>query len=120
MDFEAPKRVKHPFPVDTSFTAPSGHHGRCTCLLSLLYGCGIRLGEALALTRDDAKAAYRGYLTVTGKGARVLSDLKVRRPIWTARSRYRRRRTSPILGTLQEALGRHGSLREMAFIVFDL
>ena len=41
---------------------------RDTALLTLLYGCGLRLGEALSLTRADVKAARAGRLTVTGKG----------------------------------------------------
>ena len=41
---------------------------RDAALLTLLYGCGLRLGEALSLTRADVKAARSGRLTVTGKG----------------------------------------------------
>ena len=41
---------------------------RDTALLTLLYGCGLRLGEALALARADLGAARAGHLTVTGKG----------------------------------------------------
>ncbi len=41
---------------------------RDAALLTLLYGCGLRLGEALSLTRADAKAARAGRLVVTGKG----------------------------------------------------
>ena len=33
---------------------------RDTALLTLLYGCGLRLGEALSLTRADVKAARGG------------------------------------------------------------
>lgn len=41
---------------------------RDAALLTLLYGCGLRLGEALSLTRADLRAARQGRLTVTGKG----------------------------------------------------
>jgi integrase/recombinase XerC len=41
---------------------------RDAALLTLLYGCGLRLGEALSLTRRDQTAARRGRLTVIGKG----------------------------------------------------
>ncbi len=39
---------------------------RDTALLTLLYGCGLRIGEALALRRRDASAGET--LMVTGKG----------------------------------------------------
>jgi integrase/recombinase XerC len=41
---------------------------RDAALLTLLYGCGLRLGEALSLTRRDQAAARSGRLKVTGKG----------------------------------------------------
>jgi integrase/recombinase XerC len=41
---------------------------RDAALLTLLYGCGLRLGEALSLTRRDQAALRSGRLTVTGKG----------------------------------------------------
>jgi integrase/recombinase XerC len=41
---------------------------RDAALLTLLYGCGLRLGEALSLRRRDQLAARAGRLTVTGKG----------------------------------------------------
>ena len=41
---------------------------RDAALLTLLYACGLRLGEALSLTRRDQVAARSGRLTVTGKG----------------------------------------------------
>ncbi len=39
---------------------------RDAALLTLLYGCGLRIGEALALARDDAPKG--DVLVVTGKG----------------------------------------------------
>jgi integrase/recombinase XerC len=41
---------------------------RDTALFTLLYGCGLRLGEALALRRGDAPSAAGGSLVVLGKG----------------------------------------------------
>ena len=41
---------------------------RDAALLTLLYGCGLRLGEALSLKRRDQAAARSGRLTITGKG----------------------------------------------------
>ena len=42
---------------------------RDTALLLLLYGCGLRIGEALALNRGQAPAAKAGgTMVVTGKG----------------------------------------------------
>jgi len=41
---------------------------RDAALLTLLYGCGLRLGEALSLKRADLRAARAGRLTITGKG----------------------------------------------------
>jgi integrase/recombinase XerC len=41
---------------------------RDTAMLLLLYGCGLRIGEAVGLTRGQAAAAAFGTLTVTGKG----------------------------------------------------
>jgi integrase/recombinase XerC len=41
---------------------------RDTAILTLLYGCGLRVGEALALTRRQAPVAGQDMLRVTGKG----------------------------------------------------
>jgi integrase/recombinase XerC len=41
---------------------------RDAALLTLLYGCGLRLGEALSLRRRDQAALRSGRLTVAGKG----------------------------------------------------
>ena len=41
---------------------------RDTAVLLLLYGCGLRLGEALSLRRRDAPAPGQDALTITGKG----------------------------------------------------
>ena len=41
---------------------------RDTAILTLLYGCGLRIGEALALTRRQAPLPGQDMLRVTGKG----------------------------------------------------
>ena len=41
---------------------------RDLAVLLLLYGCGLRVGEALGLTRGDAPKPGQGALTVRGKG----------------------------------------------------
>jgi len=41
---------------------------RDTAVLLLLYGCGLRIGEALSLTRGEAPERRQDSLTVTGKG----------------------------------------------------
>jgi integrase/recombinase XerC len=43
---------------------------RDVALLTLLYGCGLRLGEALSLKRREAPASS-GTLAVTGKGGKA-------------------------------------------------
>jgi integrase/recombinase XerC len=40
---------------------------RDTALFILLYGCGLRLGEALSLTRTEATAAHGNHLIINGK-----------------------------------------------------
>ncbi|HYZ24928.1 MAG TPA: tyrosine-type recombinase/integrase, partial [Rhodopila sp.] len=45
---------------------------RDTAFFSLLYGCGLRINEALSLNvRDAAALAHQPALTVTGKGAKT-------------------------------------------------
>ncbi len=41
---------------------------RDVAMLTLLYGCGLRLGEALSLKRADLVSARSGRLVITGKG----------------------------------------------------
>ncbi len=43
---------------------------RDTAVLLLLYGCGLRIGEALGLARGEAPAPGQEALTVTGKGGK--------------------------------------------------
>ena len=44
---------------------------RDAALMTLLYGCGLRIGEALKLTRRDIDLARQGSLRITGKGGKV-------------------------------------------------
>lgn len=44
---------------------------RDAAVLALLYGCGLRIGEALSLTRAQAPQSAGDTLTVTGKGNRT-------------------------------------------------
>ena len=52
--------------------APDWTERRDAAVLLLLYGCGLRIGEALRLNRADAPAADGGLhsLTITGKGGK--------------------------------------------------
>ncbi len=43
---------------------------RDVAVLLLLYGCGLRVGEALSLTRAEAPTEADATLTITGKGAK--------------------------------------------------
>jgi integrase/recombinase XerC len=46
---------------------------RDAAVLTLLYGCGLRISEALSLCGRDLAALESGRLTVTGKGGRARS-----------------------------------------------
>ena len=48
--------------------APSWIAARDTAVLLLLYGCGLRISEALSLGRGDISPTGMGALRVTGKG----------------------------------------------------
>jgi integrase/recombinase XerC len=71
------KTLPRPLPVDAAksgadptFAAGDGRetwiHARDAAVLALLYGCGLRISEALGLKRAEFGA--RDVLTVTGKG----------------------------------------------------
>jgi integrase/recombinase XerC len=71
------KTLPRPLPVDAaksvtdpSFAAGDGReawiHARDAAVLALLYGCGLRISEALGLKRTELNG--RDVLTVTGKG----------------------------------------------------
>ncbi len=44
---------------------------RDAAVIALLYGCGLRIAEALSLTRQEAPVAGAPVLTVTGKGGKT-------------------------------------------------
>lgn len=44
---------------------------RDAAVLALLYGCGLRISEALGLRRKDAPVAGRAVITVRGKGGKT-------------------------------------------------
>ncbi len=44
---------------------------RDAAVICLLYGAGLRIGEALSLRRDEAPTGNRDQLTVTGKGRKT-------------------------------------------------
>ncbi len=46
---------------------------RDAAVLSLLYGAGLRISEALAITRGDAPVGRRDIVTIRGKGGKVRS-----------------------------------------------
>ena len=61
--------------------APEWITARDTAVLALLYGSGLRISEALSLTRKDAPIRGRDMLRVTGKGdkTRVVPVLPIAR-----------------------------------------
>lgn len=46
---------------------------RDAAVLTMLYGCGLRISEALSLTRADAPVGRRDIVTVRGKGGKTRS-----------------------------------------------
>jgi len=71
-----PQRTPHPltsFQVDdlmdnAETVRPDWVGVRDRALFMLLYGCGLRISEALSLNGDDWHAIKSGQLTITGKG----------------------------------------------------
>jgi integrase/recombinase XerC len=63
---------------------------RDTAVLLLLYGAGLRLSEALAITRKDAPTGGRDVMRITGKG--------------------RKERVVPVLPVAREAIARYIAL----------
>jgi integrase/recombinase XerC len=41
---------------------------RDTAILMLLYGCGLRISEALSIKKQDIQQAKHGFITICGKG----------------------------------------------------
>lgn len=46
---------------------------RDAAVMGLLYGAGLRISEALSLTRAEAPVGYRDQVTITGKGNKMRS-----------------------------------------------
>lgn len=73
-----PHSVPKPLNVEcaAATVANESHHGddwivaRDTAVLLLLYGCGLRISEALGLTVRDAPIAGRQSIVITGKGGK--------------------------------------------------
>jgi integrase/recombinase XerC len=77
-----PRSLPKPIPaalarqvVDTDARAgderPDWVLARDAAVLGLLYGCGLRIAEALSLTREEAPIEGRRAVTVTGKGGKA-------------------------------------------------
>lgn len=62
---------------------------RDAAVLALLYGCGLRISEALAIRRDEAPVGRRDSVTVKGKGGKVRT-LPVIAPVQKAVADYLR------------------------------
>ncbi|HRK23983.1 MAG TPA: tyrosine recombinase XerC [Beijerinckiaceae bacterium] len=60
---------------------------RDAAVLALLYGCGLRISEALSLARKNAPVSGVDALTITGKGGRM-RQVPVIGPVQTAVERY--------------------------------
>lgn len=76
------RRLPKPVPIDAArdLTDPATREGetrapwvlaRDAAVIALLYGAGLRISEALGLTRADAPTGTRDSLTVTGKGQKT-------------------------------------------------
>jgi integrase/recombinase XerC len=63
---------------------------RDAAILSLLYGCGLRIGEALAMTPADLEKSTSGTLMITGKGGKT--------------------RMVPLLSIVAQAIGQYRAL----------
>ncbi|MFO7309139.1 MAG: tyrosine recombinase XerC [Pseudomonadota bacterium] len=61
--------------VDADSRAGEAREGwilaRDAAVMALLYGCGLRISEALGLRGGDVKALEAGSITVTGKGGKM-------------------------------------------------
>lgn len=77
---KAPKTLPHPLPASAALRLTDAGESlaeepwvaaRDTAVFALLYGCGLRISEALGLTRRDAPTATTRALRVTGKGGKT-------------------------------------------------
>ncbi|RVU16389.1 tyrosine recombinase XerC [Methylobacterium oryzihabitans] len=94
------RRLPRPLPVRAAIamTSPDLRAGeerpdwvlaRDAAVLALLYGCGLRIGEALAIRRRDAPTGDTDSLTVLGKG-RKTRGVPVIAPVRAAVEEYLR------------------------------
>jgi integrase/recombinase XerC len=77
---KAPKTLPHPLPASAALRlADAGESlaeepwvaARDAAVFALLYGCGLRISEALGLARRDAPSEATRALRVTGKGGKT-------------------------------------------------
>ena len=77
---KAPKTLPHPLPASAALRlADAGESlaeepwvaARDAAVFALLYGCGLRISEALSLARRDAPTEATRALRVTGKGGKT-------------------------------------------------
>ncbi|MDJ0613198.1 MAG: tyrosine recombinase XerC [Rhizobiaceae bacterium] len=54
--------------ADEHLSAEPWIAARDAAIMGLMYGCGLRIGEALSLTSGDLRTAEKGSIRVTGKG----------------------------------------------------
>jgi integrase/recombinase XerC len=75
-----PKTLPKPLPaskavamtrMDGQFEEEPWIAARDAAVISLLYGCGLRIGEALGMVPDDLSASPEGSLLVRGKGGKT-------------------------------------------------
>lgn len=93
---KTPRRLPRPLTVGDALAVVDGDRqlaeepwiaARDAAVLSLLYGSGLRISEALGLTRSEAPPRVGGTIRVTGKGGKT--------------------RLVPVLGKVGEAVGQY-------------
>ena len=82
-----------------SMKGPEWAKTRDVAVLSLLYGCGLRISEALGLTRKEAPLGP--WLSVTGKGGKtrevpVIDAVRLATEAWLAQSPFDRGPDGPL------------------------
>ena len=94
---------------------------RDTALFALLYGCGLRIAEALALDVRDAPGPVGGALRVVGKGAKqrivpVLPAVRAALAGWLALHPDRARLQRSVCGRARRAAGCGGGATDAAAV----
>ena len=104
--------------------APDWAKTRDVAVLSLLYGCGLRISEALALRRGDAPLG--AWLRVAGKGGKmrevpVLDAVRFAVDAWLAVSPFDKGATGPLFFSSRgEALNARAVQRLMEYLRHEL